>query len=351
MFSDNHPRGDRVPAAVIAARVEEILPLVTDGASRREIMAWVRDKTTWGHDVGEKTIDRYMARANRLILKRSEGSAEWYTSQALERYQRLFWRASKKGDLGECRQTQAEIVKLRATVPYVIRLRPIDGELVLSFSRYFIPAQEIVLDVVAGRAICALCPHCGKAVRRLYLPPEQEGFRCRSCSSLVYRSAANPDVLERLHVRSVAARAMGLIENLPKRVRHRPWRNYVEQPPAALATELARELPLGRQELHLWCLRLRAVGLSYRQIARLTESSKSTVARLCVAGRASIDQQGLTKERMDRADPRAPRDDDLEALAAYAGALSGQLQSLGLCGATAHRLETRTVFFLEDDQA
>jgi hypothetical protein len=54
---------------------------------------------------------------------------------------------------------------------------------------------------------------------------------------------------------------------------------------------------------------------------------------------------------MDRADPRAPRDDDLEALAAYAGALSGQLQSLGLCGATAHRLETRTVFFLEDDQA
>ena len=241
--------------------------------------------------------------------------------------------------------------KLRATVPYVIRLRPIDGELVLRFYRYFIPAQEVVLDVVAGRAICALCPHCGKAVRRLYLPPDQEGFRCRSCSRLVYRSAANPDVLERLHVRAVAAPVVRLIENLPKRVRHRPWRNYVEQPPAALAIKLARELPLGRQELHLWCLRLRAVGLSYRQIARLTESSKSTVARLCVAGRASIDQQGLTKERMDRADPRAPRDDDLEALAAYAGALSGQLQSLGLCGATAHRLETRTVFFLEDDQA
>jgi hypothetical protein len=232
-------------------------------------------------------------------------------------------------------------------VPYVIRRRPTDGELVLTLSRYFIPAQEIVLDVVAGRAICALCPFCGKAVRRLYLPPDQEGFRCRSCSSLVYRSAANPEVLERLYVRNVAARAMGLIENLPKRVRHRPWRNYVEQPPAALAIEL----PLGRQELHLWCLRLRAVGLSYRQIARLTESSKSTVARLCVAGRAGIDLQGLTKERMDRADPRTPLDDDPEALVASTGALTGQLQSLGLYGATAHRLETRTVFFLEDDQA
>ena len=239
--------------------------------------------------------------------------------------------------------------KLRASVPYVIRRRPTDGELVLTLSRYFIPAQEIVLDVVAGRAICALCPFCGQGVRRLYRPPEQEGFRCRTCSSLVYRSAANPDHLEQLHVRNVAARAMGLIENLPQRVRHRPWRNYVEQPPAALAIKLAGELPLGRQELHLWCLRLRAVGLSYRQIARLTESSKSTVARLCLAGRAGIDPQGLIEERIERADPRAPLDDDLEVLAAYAGALDRQLQSLGLYGATAHRLETRTVFFLEDD--
>ena len=45
-------------------------------------------------------------------LERAENTAEWYSSQALERYQRLFWRASKKGDLSECRQVQAEIVKL-----------------------------------------------------------------------------------------------------------------------------------------------------------------------------------------------------------------------------------------------
>ena len=241
--------------------------------------------------------------------------------------------------------------KLRARVSYLIGHRATDGELVLTLSRYFMPAQEIVLDVVTGRAICALCPHCGKAVRRLYLPPGQKGFRCRSCSELVYRSAANPDVRERLYVRDVAAPVVRLIESLPKRVRHRPRRNYVERPPVALAIALAHELPLGRQELHLWCLRLRAVGLSYRQIARLTESSKSTVARLCLAGRAGIDLQGLTKERMDRADPRAPRDDDPEALAAYTGALIGQLRRLGLYGATADRLETRTVFFLEDDQA
>jgi hypothetical protein len=235
-------------------------------------------------------------------------------------------------------------------VPYVIKRRPTDGELVLALSRDFMPAQEIVLDVVAGRAICALCPFCGKGVRRLYLPPEQEGFRCRDCSGLVYRGAANPDHLERLYVRNVAAPAMGLIESLPKRVRRRPWRNYVERPPAALAIELAHELPLGRQELHLWCLRLRAVGLSYRQIARLTESSKSTVARLCLAGQAGIDLQALIEERVGRISRRGPRSDDLEALVADADALNRQLQSRGLYGATAHRRETRTVFF-DDGQA
>ena len=110
--SPKHRHADRVPAAVVSARTEDILPLVTDGASRREIFAWVREKTVWGSTVCDRTLEHYMARANRLILKRSEGSAEWYTSQALERYQRLFWRASKKGELGECRQIQAEIVKL-----------------------------------------------------------------------------------------------------------------------------------------------------------------------------------------------------------------------------------------------
>ena len=48
--------GDRVPAAAVAARTEDILPLVTDGSSRREIITWVKKNTTWGNEVTERTM-------------------------------------------------------------------------------------------------------------------------------------------------------------------------------------------------------------------------------------------------------------------------------------------------------
>ena len=111
-------------------------------------------------------------------------------------------------------------------------------------------------------------------------------------------------------------------------MRHRPWRTYVEAPPPELAAELAGELPLGPEELRLWCLRLRQVGLSYRQIARLTESSKSTVSRLCLAGRAGIQLPRLIDEREERQQPC-------------------WLPDRALYGA--NDAETRTVTFLADD--
>jgi hypothetical protein len=103
---------DRVPAATVAARTEDILPLVTDGASRREIFAWVRENTTWGPDVCNRTIENYMARAWRLIRERSENSAQHYTEEAIARLKRNYWRASEKGDLSECRQTEESLIKL-----------------------------------------------------------------------------------------------------------------------------------------------------------------------------------------------------------------------------------------------
>ena len=106
------PRGDRVSAGAIAARVDDILPLVTDGASIREIRVFVRSKTVWGNPVDDRTISRYIARACHLIMERSEKSAEWYTAEAVARYQRLYLRASAKGDLSECRQVEAELIKL-----------------------------------------------------------------------------------------------------------------------------------------------------------------------------------------------------------------------------------------------
>jgi hypothetical protein len=113
--------------------------------------------------------------------------------------------------------------------------------------------------------------------------------------------------------------AFAELDALPKRTRRRPRRAYVARPPRELASHLEEELPLGDEELRLWCLRLRAAGLSYRQIAALTESSKSSVARICAAGREGIDARALVHERLERASagPALPESDDPGAVATY----------------------------------
>ncbi len=98
-------------------------------------------------------------------------------------------------------------------------------------------------------------------------------------------------------------------------------------------------------ELRLWCLRLRVAGLSYRQIAVLTESSKSSVARYCRAGRGGIDTRALVRERVERAaaGPRAPESDDAASSAAYLVALQRQALRLGLYNHPVAELEERIV--------
>jgi len=208
---------------------------------------------------------------------------------------------------------------------YHISTRAADGECILTLEGYSSPDQVLVLDVIAGRATCALCPWCGKPARKLYVAPGQSQFRCWRCWDLVYRGRTTPGTRWLAYERQVANPVLDLVADLPWRVRHRPWRSYVEAPPSELAAELAGELPLEPEELRLWCLRLRQVGLSYRQIARLTASSKSTVSRLCLAGRAGINLRRLIDER----------------------GRSCWLPDRALYGA--NDAETRTVTFLADD--
>ena len=216
----------------------------------------------------------------------------------------------------------------RGGLRYRISTRALDGECILTLSHYISPDQVLVLDVVAGKAICALCPLCGEPARKLYMPAGQSQFRCWRCWGLVHRSHTKPAARWLAYECEFANPVLDCVADLPRRVRHRPWRTYVVAPPPELAAELAGELPLGREELRLWCLRLRQVGLSYRQIARLTASSKSTVARLCLAGRAGIHLSRLINEREEREQP-------------------GWALDRALYGA--NDAETRTVTFLADD--
>jgi hypothetical protein len=202
---------------------------------------------------------------------------------------------------------------------------------------------RVELGVMPGRRALAACPECGRWVRRLYALPRGIELCCRACERLVYREPLWHSYVTEL--RAVAGPALRALDELPVRTRSRPRRRYVESAPRALAAELAAELPLAEQELRLWCLRLRACGLSYRQIARLTESSKSGVARICAAGRDGVDGHALSKERWQRAQslPVPPEGDDRRALAAYLGVVMRYARAHGLYRAAHGEPEQRLV--------
>jgi len=158
--------------------------------------------------------------------------------------------------------------------------------------------DEVELLIGRGTRPVARCPECERAVRSLYAPPGARYFACRSCHQLFYRPSAWREQLADVHER--AGPALAELAALPERPPTAAPTRYVAAPPAELAHRLEQELPLAPQELRLWCLRLRTCGLSYRQIAALTESSKSSIARICAAGREGIDRGALVRESLQR---------------------------------------------------
>jgi hypothetical protein len=238
---------------------------------------------------------------------------------------------------------------LRARLAYAITGQESAGDDLLLHYRYWPECDgasfedEIDIEALPGRRTYALCPNCGRRVRSLYARPRALRFACRSCCGLVYRRPEWHTWLA--YLREVAGPALTELEALPKRTRRRARRRYVARPPTALARELEAELPLGVNELALWCLRPRAAGLSCRQIAELTESSKSSVARTCAAGPKAISTQGLIDERLDRASafPAPPEGDDSRAMDAYLGALHRHALRLHLYQMPATEPEKRVV--------
>ena len=162
--------------------------------------------------------------------------------------------------------------------------------------------QQIVLEHRAHDTL-GRCPDCQGAVRRLYALPGGERFACRSCQGLVYRRPSQrqrqEQALDELReamgpLLEAALVVDGLLDDLPVDVR--PLRHDL----AELLAILEEERPLFDCELRLWCLRLRAEGLSLRAIARASGSSKSSVARYLAAGPEGIDRVELHHERFAR---------------------------------------------------
>jgi hypothetical protein len=252
----------------------------------------------------------------------------------------VLWRARRSGEM-------------LARLTYVIRREERAAAGLLLAYRYVragagpSAAHGVEFDCAPGQRAYASCPACGRRVRSLYAPLSAELFACRTCYRLVYRRSQEDEMLA--YVQEVAGPAMRQLEALPRRTRRRARRRYVAAPPAALARELEADLPYGEAETRFWCLRLRASGLSYRQIAALLELSKSSVARYCVAGPKAISAQALVCERLEQAaaEPAPPEGDDLRALDAYLRATRHHALRLGLYHHPLSEREERVVTFAD----
>ena len=260
------------------------------------------------------------------------------------------WRSQPGGEvLWRSRPGGATLARLS----YVISGQEDAGEDLLLSYRYqcegmsLASEHELELDWAPGKRLHAFCPACGRRVRTLYAPPGAGLFACRVCYGLVYRPSQWREQLS--YVQEAAAPALRALEALPQRTRRRARRRYVPAPPPVLARELEAEPPWGEAETCLWCLRLRAAGLSYRQIGALVELSKSAVQRYCVAGPKAISTQALVRERLEQASlgPAPPADDDFAGLDAYLRATHHHALRLGLYHHPLSEREERVVLSAE----
>lgn len=89
----------RASKVEIAARIEELIPLLLDGLRTREIRAYVLAKTNWGPLVSEAQLKRYLAKARGKIAQAAKIDRSREIGAAKLRYERALARAAAKGDM------------------------------------------------------------------------------------------------------------------------------------------------------------------------------------------------------------------------------------------------------------
>jgi hypothetical protein len=233
------------------------------------------------------------------------------------------WASQPRGEIRWLKQGSPEVL---ASLSYAIAAEECSGgppEIIVTLRYRETPGgperrQGLMLDLGAQRAVLALCPDCGRRVRKLYTRPGDVFFCCRSCQGLVYRRSARAEKQARL--REYGRRDALLAADL--RAVLGPLHEELDEPdtdaadrdtPAqrhheleALVGRLTTEPPLAPEERRIYCLRLARVGFSLRRIAALVGCSKSSVQRYLAAGLEEVDIEELRYERQERLRAPAP---------------------------------------------
>lgn len=99
-------------------RIYDIAALLGQGASRKEIIRYVRTKTAWG--VSIPTIDRYLAKAEKLMAGAARKKEDYILAVAAYRFNELYARSLLAGNFTEAREAVRDLCRLYGL--------PIDGQ-------------------------------------------------------------------------------------------------------------------------------------------------------------------------------------------------------------------------------
>lgn len=95
----------------INRRIEELVPLLTDGLTLREIRAYTQAKTDWGQLISEVQLKRYLRRA-RAEMRSTDIDATYELRAAKLRCERTLARSAAKGDLLTYLRATKELARL-----------------------------------------------------------------------------------------------------------------------------------------------------------------------------------------------------------------------------------------------
>jgi len=122
--------------AEVMRRVAEIMPLVTDCLTLREIRAYTLSKTDWGASISESQLKRYCAKVRELLREAAKVDAAQEFGAAKRRLERVIARSSARGDMRTLLSANKQLTELLGlAAPQTAQMAPFDLEAAAAAAR------------------------------------------------------------------------------------------------------------------------------------------------------------------------------------------------------------------------
>jgi hypothetical protein len=107
------PREKKADQALVQSRVDEILRIRLDGASRTDILQYVAEKR-W--EISERQVDNYIQKTTEILRAQAKGARKGLLALHIGRREALYARAVNAGDYGRALAVLESLAKLQGLV-------------------------------------------------------------------------------------------------------------------------------------------------------------------------------------------------------------------------------------------